>query len=357
MPPAVGAQIEHIDPGGARGPAEQCHAARHGGTVDEAGSRARRVLSGRRVLVVACGSRRHTRPPDGHMTLHRSFAALAFLASVTVLFAFEVGRALLGAHSTSATIAPRAADAARSDGSITFRGDYESGDRSQWLECLTRSAATCSVVRRPVRQGAYAGVFTAAGAGRGRLGESAANVAYLGDKLGSDSYYAWSTLFPRGFRTSSWANVHAFFPRDFVVPNCLQEHFYASRSRATAPYHGLFVAICAGDASVRRPQSLVFMLQRRLYVGHWNDYVVHAIWSHRSDGLFVVWHRVQGGPWTRVLRYRGPTALYQRGAPVRIGVSEGLNRPSSSRPATVYQDGFVRGDSFAAVTRAAFGAG
>jgi hypothetical protein len=104
-------------------------------------------------------------------------------------------------------------------------------------------------------------------------------------------------------------------------------------------------------------RSQVFKIQQGLHLGRWNDYVLHVTWRPRANGLFVVWHRVEGGKWRRALLYRGPTMLYKPGARDSIGVSEGFYRPRSARRTTIYQDGFVRGESFAAVARAAFGDG
>jgi hypothetical protein len=294
------------------------------------------------------------------MNLHRSFAALAFLMAATAVLAVQVARALVGTPNVPARIEAHPGPAAHPrDTSITFRGDYESGDRSQWLQCFTQGAATCGAVSNPVRQGRYAGLFSTEKDRRVGPTERAENLAYPGDTLGTESYYAWSTLFPRGFDTPSWANLHQFFPRYYDVTGCVQEHFYAShQGRGPAPADALFLEVCAGDVSSgRAPRSRVFKLQRGLNRGRWNDYVLHVVWSYRSDGLLVVWHRVQGRAWRRALLYRGPTMQYERGAKLSIGVSEGFYRPATGRPTRVYQDGFVRGDSFAAVARAAFGSG
>jgi hypothetical protein len=290
------------------------------------------------------------------MSVQRSFAILAIVACTTTLVTLEVGRARVGLDVPSPSAAADGSGATGDTG-ISFRGDYESGDRSQWLECFRQGAATCSVTRNPVRQGSYAGVFTTSPARTRGHTERAENLAYPGDGLGSESYYAWSTLFPRGFETPSWANVRQFFPRDYELTGCVQEHFYVSHTGAAPrPADSLFLEICAGDISSGRPMSRrVFKIQQGLHLGRWNDYVVHVVWSYRSRGLFVVWHRVQGRAWRRALLYRGPTLQYKRRARVSVGVSEGFYRSRASKPATIYQDGFVRGRSFAGVSRAAFG--
>jgi len=283
---------------------------------------------------------------------------LTFVVLATILLTLQVGRARVAVHLPGKIVRDRG-PVERRDTSISFRGDYESGDRSQWLECFTEGAATCTVTRTPVRQGSYAGVFTTSPDRTRGATERAENVAYPGDRLGTASYYAWSTLFPRGFDTPSWANVRQFFQRYYEKTGCVQEHFYVSHTGARPrPADSLFLEICAGDISSGRTVSRhVFKIQQGLHLGRWNDYVLHVVWSYRSSGLFVVWHRVQGRAWRRALLYRGPTMQYKPRARVSVGVSEGFYRSRASGPATIYQDGFVRGKSFAAVSRAAFGPG
>ncbi|MEA2268645.1 MAG: hypothetical protein QOC64_1255 [Solirubrobacteraceae bacterium] len=241
---------------------------------------------------------------------------------------------------------------------ITFRGDYETGDRSQWSECHTQNRSRCSVTRSPVRQGRFAGKFTTSASDDPPTTERAENVAALGDRLGDEAYYAWSTMFPRGFRTPSWANFHQFGAGNTGITGCVQEHFFVSYDPPSrGPANAVYVEICAGDVSSgRMPRAHVFKLHDGLNRGRWNDYVVHVRWSHRrAEGRFVVWHRVAGGRWRRVLDYHGATAQFQHGQRIRMAAAEGLYRSGTSKPATIYQDGFVRGTSFAAVEAAAFG--
>jgi hypothetical protein len=245
--------------------------------------------------------------------------------------------------------------AARS--SITFRGDFETGDRSQWSDCHTQNASRCSVTRSPVRQGRFAGRFTTSAADDPPTTERAENVADLGDTLGDEAYYAWSTMFPRGFRTPSWANFQQFGAGNTGITDCVQEHFFVSYDPpSTGPANAVYLEICAGDlTSGVKPRKRTFKLHDGLNLGRWNDYVVRARWSYRADGRFVVWHRVAGGRWRRVLDFHGATAQYEKGEPVHMATAEGLYRSGTTRPATVYHDGFVRGTSFDAVRAAAFG--
>jgi hypothetical protein len=271
--------------------------------------------------------------------------------AVPVLLVLAGALALLGAQDSAERTSARSL--------ITFRGDYETGDDSQWDDCHVQNASRCSVVRRPVRQGRFAGRFTTSAAADPGGTERAENVVTdLGDTLGSDKYYAWSTMFPRGFRTPSWANFRQFGGGNTGITGCVQEHFYASYDPpSNGPADAVFLEICAGDlSSGQMPRKRVFKVHDRLNLGRWNDYVLHVRWSHRSaDGLLTVWHRVAGGRWRRAVSYRGPTAQYQSGQRTRIGTTEGLYRSGTTSPATVYHDGFVSGRSFAAVTRAAFG--
>src|SRR3954454_7011113 len=93
------------------------------------------------------------------MSLRRSMAILAFVVVATILVTLRSGRAGVGAHIPD-TMARDRESPQHPDARISFRGDYEPGDRSQCLWCFTQAAATCSVTPRHVRQGSYAGVFT-----------------------------------------------------------------------------------------------------------------------------------------------------------------------------------------------------
>jgi len=242
-------------------------------------------------------------------------------------------------------------------GPIDFRGNYETGDLSQWGQCHTQNRSRCGVTTRVVRQGRYAGRFTTSSADDPGGTERAENVADLGDKLGSSRYYAWSTMFPRGFRTPSWANFRQFGAGNTGITGCVQEHFFASYDPPShGPANATYVEICAGDlSSGRTPPKRVFKIHQHLNLGRWNDYVLHVRWSYRRAGRLTVWHRVAGGRWRRAVDSHGPTAKYQRAQPVRMGTREGLYRSAAPTPATVYHDGFVSGDSFNAVVAAAFG--
>jgi hypothetical protein len=270
------------------------------------------------------------------------------VAAVVVLLA---GLVVLAAAGTSGLHS-----AAKSP--VGFRGDYETGDLSQWPQCHTENRSRCSVTTRVVRQGRYAGRFTTSSADNPGGTERAENVADLGDTLGSSRYYAWSTMFPRGFRTPSWANFRQFGAGNTGITGCVQEHFFASYDPPSrGPANATYVEICAGDlSSGRMPRKRVFKIHQGLNLGRWNDYVVHIRWSYRrAEGRLTVWHRVGGGRWRRAVDYRGATAQYQRGQPIRMGTREGLYRSAAPQPATVYHDGFVSGDSFEAVTASAFG--
>lgn len=87
--------------------------------------------------------------------------------------------------------------------------------------------------------------------------------------------------------------------------------------------------------------------------GLWTDWVVHAKWSHRPDGLFEVW---QDGK--KLLEYRGPTEYVNTNGPwFKMGIYHPAWRTASAKipPGTIplvsYADDvrFARNGSFNAV--------
>jgi hypothetical protein len=262
----------------------------------------------------------------------------------------------------AALFAPAAAEAAVSPsaGEVTWRGDFETGDISQFAgsppQCFTQNTSTCAVVTSPVRQGAYAGKFTTNATDNPRATQRAMVFGQPpGEQDGGESYYAFAVMFPTGFKTPSWLDFLEFDVKNHSVLGCNMEEFFASYDDAP-PAHQVFLRICAGSAS--NPQETTFKVQDGLNIGQWNEYVFHVRWRHDTSGLIEVWHRVQGGTFAKVVTYNGATDYFDPAwtQPVELGFEYGMYRSGDAGgQQSVYHDGLVRGTSFDAVAHAAFG--
>jgi hypothetical protein len=272
-----------------------------------------------------------------------------------IMIAVMVAGALLGPAATPAAVSPPPPP-----GEVTFRGDFETGDLSQFAgrppQCFTQNDSTCEVVGRGARQGMYAGRFTTNATDDPPTTQRAMVFGYPpGEQDGGESYYAFAVMFPTGFVTPSWLDFLEFDIRDHGILGCNMVEFFASYDDAP-PAHQVFVRVCAGLTSDVHERT--FNVQDGLNVGQWNEYVLHVKWRHDATGLLEVWHRVQGGAFAKVVTYEGPTDYFDSSwtQPEVVGFEYGMYRSGDTGgPQSVYHDGLVRGTSLDAVVRAAFG--
>jgi len=264
-----------------------------------------------------------------------------------------------GALLVSAAVAA-AAPPSLTPGEVTYRGDFETGDISQFAgqppQCFTQNDSTCEVVSAGARQGTYAGKFTTNATDDPPTTQRAMVFGFPpGEQDGGESYYAFAVMFPTGFETPSWLDFLEFDVRDHSILGCNMVEFFASYDDAP-PAHQVFIRVCAGLAGDVHDRT--FKVQHDLNVGQWNEYVLHVKWRHDATGLLEVWHRVQGATFEKVVTYDGPTDYFGSSwtLPAEIGFEYGMYRSGDTGGAqSVYHDGLVRGTSFEAVADAAFG--
>lgn len=104
---------------------------------------------------------------------------------------------------TGTTVSPTPTSTPANYGNILWRGDFETGDLSQWAGIHTGSAwlsdSSINVVTSPVRQGKYAAQFTDNTNPYGNSfdrAELSSTQATTGGYNGQDWYYSWSTYLP-----------------------------------------------------------------------------------------------------------------------------------------------------------------
>ncbi|MGZ3461486.1 MAG: polysaccharide lyase, partial [Archangium sp.] len=149
--------------------------------------------------------------------------------------------------------------------SVVWKGDFETGNTSQWTRAQTVSSDRLLVVDSPVREGRYALKVTVHQGDDPINGSGNRNELVYMDHAepGSEYFYKWSTLFPASFPSSpKWALFTQWHhdgeggspPLEFYVVN-----------------DEMRLRLQGDDNHIvwRAP------LQRE----HWNDFVLHVKWS------------------------------------------------------------------------------
>jgi hypothetical protein len=229
-----------------------------------------------------------------------------------------------------------------SSASISWRGDYETGDFSQWtygVQQKTPSRATVvqSVEGGSPRQGRYAARFevdsgdsNVGGSGSGERDEALIPTALTGAGEGVEQWWAWSTYFPSDFTTGD--GMWNFFTQFHHTGESGQ-----SNIEFTVKDNSSLVMISnSGNAS--QPSERDFTLGP-LVKGHWADFVFHVRWSSDSSVGFVQVF-LNGA---QVVSQTSIGTLYSGQG---VYLKQGFYRAACSCTTVVYQDGMRRGSSY-----------
>ncbi|WPB75864.1 polysaccharide lyase [Archangium violaceum] len=157
--------------------------------------------------------------------------------------------------------------------STVWRGDFETGNTSQWDREQTVSSSRLLVVSSPAREGRYALKTTV------RQGDNPINASgnrnellYLDrEPAGSEFFYKWSTLFPQSFPRSPKWQIFTQWHHDGNGGSPPLE-FYVVDDQLR-----LRVGGASGKIIWRAP------LQRE----QWNDFVLHVKWSPDPKAGFI----------------------------------------------------------------------
>ena len=255
-----------------------------------------------------------------------------------------------------------------------FRAGFDSGSIEPWSEIQYEfdrpQSESFAIVTSPARKGRYAARFTATqGYSPFGWGEVTELLWGSNETEGSDYWYAWSTMFPLGWRAPYGWGIFAQWHSKYPVPPPLS---FDARQDA------VWVSVYTGLVGSGGGHS--FTLQRRilstLSPGRWNDFVLHVKWSSQRKGAIQVWSRVQGQrQFSKRLEISGiPTLQHDAQGPLSNYTLFGIYRESycgpdrtdvvpgctgtggrgTQPPSVLYQDSFTRGTSFADVANAAF---
>ncbi len=206
---------------------------------------------------------------------------------------------------------------------VVWRGDFETGDRSQWSSTQMVSADRLQVVPSPAREGNYAIKVTV------KQGDDPINSSGNRNELvrmtreveGSEYYYRWSTMFASNFPSAkTWQLFTQWHHEGCCGSPPVEFYVYGEEMR-------LNIGGNPGTIVWRKP----------LVRGVWNDFIFHVKWSpNASVGFVELYHNGQ-----LVLPKRYIATQY---AGMRNYLKVGLYRNSTVAPVGVlYHDGWVMG--------------
>jgi MYXO-CTERM domain-containing protein len=205
-------------------------------------------------------------------------------------------------------------------GDILWRGDFETGDRSQFTGAQMVSADRLQVVTSPVAEGRYALKATV------RQGDDPINssgnrneLVYQGrEKEGSEYYYRWKVMFAEDFPSVRTWQLFTQWHHDGCCGSPPVEFFV----------YGEEIRLTLNDS--------VTPWTTKLVRGVWHEFIFHVRWSpDPAVGFVELWHNGQ-----LVLPKRHIGTMY---AGDGIYLKLGLYRSDTvTQVGVVYHDGFMQ---------------
>jgi len=236
-------------------------------------------------------------------------------------------------------------------GTIYWRGDWETGDTSQWASINTGQTGPINgntrveIVTSPVRQGSYAAKFVvnADSDGDPDRAEVSSTQADTGGYEGQEWYYSWSTMFPSnpnaasGWRRDWDWNVITQFSD--LLANC-SPPLQLGIDTGSGPQPQLYLESSPLDqttCAAVRPTTKWFL--GPLQYDHWYDFTLHVSWSQDPTVGFVeLWvDRVKVVPLTSVQTLDNGGGVY---------LEQDLYRRDFGATNVLYHDGTRRHDAF-----------
>lgn len=211
--------------------------------------------------------------------------------------------------------------------SVLWRGDFSTGDLSQWLEIQQQAPGRLTVVPSPAPpRGRYA-LRTEVQYGDLVVNGCRAELVSSMEVEGAERYYSWSTLIPTDYPTSSdWQVFTQWHHNGDTGSPPLEFDLFG----------GDAVLTTRGDTQIWRAP---------LARGVWHDFVFHVKFSPASTVGFVEL-------WLDGAKVLGPTALatMYAGSNEGMWLKQGLYRNRAIGPtAVIYHSGMVKGETLADV--------
>ncbi len=267
--------------------------------------------------------------PDGYTyrTVYTGRSSGTTTAAETYSFAATAARRLRitvqgNTVNDWASIAEARACAAPATGaSVVWRGDFETGDHTQWDRTQMVSSDRLAVVSSPVRQGRHALKATV------RQGDDPINssgnrnelVKMTREAVGSEYYYRWSTMFAPDFPSArTWQLFAQWHHEGCCGSPPVEFYVYGEEVRLNV----------GGDPGV-------IVWKAPLVRGQWQDFIFHVKWSPDARVGFVeLYHNGQ-----LVLPKRNIATMYSG---MLNYLKVGLYRSDTvTRTGIVYHDGWT----------------
>jgi hypothetical protein len=203
---------------------------------------------------------------------------------------------------------------------VVWRGDFETGDRSQYTRTQMVASDRLQVVTSPVAEGRYALKATV------RQGDDPINssgnrneLVYMSNEaVGSEYYYRWKVMFPSDYPSARTWQVFTQWHHDGCCGSPPVEFFvYGEEIRLTIT-------------------NSITPWTTPLVRGVWHEFILHAKWSPDPKvGFIELWHNRE-----RVLPRRNLATTY---AGMKSYLKLGLYRNDTIAPVgVVYHDGFIQ---------------
>jgi uncharacterized protein (TIGR03382 family) len=206
-----------------------------------------------------------------------------------------------------------------------WKGDFETGNLSQWSRTQSVASDRLLVISDVVREGSYALKATVR-QGDNPIGASGNRneVVYLTEENpGTEYYYKWSTLFPVDYPSVNTWQLFAQWHQEGCCGSPPLEFYVVGEE--------MFMRVGGSSGRV--------LWSGPLMRGHWNDFVLHVKWSSDPNEGFVEMYK------------DGELVIPKTMAATQFGgernyLKLGLYRDDSISPVgVVYHDGFAMGTS------------
>ncbi|WP_343073239.1 polysaccharide lyase [Pyxidicoccus fallax] len=211
---------------------------------------------------------------------------------------------------------------------IVWRGDFETGDRSQYSSTQMVSSDRLQVVTSPVAEGKYALKATV------RQGDDPINssgnrneLVYLGrEASGSEYYYRWKVMFPADYPSVDTWQLFTQWHHDGCCGSPPVEFYVRGE-----------------EIRLSLPGTGEVPWKTKLVRGVWHEFILHAKWhADPKVGFVELWHNQK-----LVLPKRGAITMYSG---QKNYLKLGLYRNDTVKPVgVVYHDGFVQATTLADV--------
>lgn len=211
---------------------------------------------------------------------------------------------------------------------IVWRGDFETGDRSQYSGTQMVSADRLQVVTSPVAEGRYALKATV------RQGDDPINssgnrneLVYQGkEALGSEYYYRWKVMFAQDFPSVDTWQIFTQWHHDGCCGSPPVEFYVRGE-----------------EMRLSLPGSGTIPWRGKLARGVWHEFIFHVKWhSDPKVGFVELWHNKE-----LVLPKKGAVTMYSG---QKNYLKLGLYRSDTVGPVgVVYHDGFIQATTLADV--------